>query len=108
MPEDEKAPEAPEVEEKEEETSDAADAMMKMMRMQYGVMMGGAKGATGLARLAEKFLDALGGETKVTEADLTDFLKNLPEGVASATKKTLEEAEDLPQEMVDAYRQYAK
>ena len=108
MPEDEKAAEAPDAVEEEEETSDAADAMMKMMRMQYGMMVGGAKGMTGLARLAEKFFHALGDETEVSEASLSDFLQNLPEGLASAAKQTLEEAEDLPQEMVDAYRQYAK
>ena len=108
MAEEEKATEAPDVEEAEDDSSDAAEAVMKMMRMQYGMVMGGAKGMTGLARLAEKFLDALGDETEVTEASLADFLKNLPEGLVSATKKALDEADDLPQEMVDAYRQYVK
>ena len=108
MSDEEKATEAPEVEETEDDSSDAADAVMKMMRMQYGMMMGGAKGMAGMARLAEKFLDALGDETEVSEASLTDFFKNLPEGLVNATKTTLDEADDLPQEIVDAYREYAK
>ena len=84
------------------------EAVMKMMRMQYGMMMGGAKGVTGLAKLAETFLDSLGDKTEVSESDLSDFFEKLPEGLASATKSTLEKAEELPQEMVDAFRRYSK
>ena len=108
MSEDTTAEKNADVEEEDEETSDAAEAVMKMMRMQYGMMMGGAKGVTGLAKLAETFLDSLGDKTEVSESDLSDFFEKLPEGLASATKSTLEKAEELPQEMVDAFRRYSK
>lgn len=106
MPENEASATASEDE--KEETSDAAEAVMKMMRMQYGLMMGGAKGITGVAKLAETFLDSLGDKTEVTDSKLSEFMEKLPEGLAKATRETVDEAEGLPQEMVDAYRRFSK
>ena len=106
MPEDEAA--AQDVEHDEDETSEASEAMMKMMRMQYGMLMGGAKGVVGVAQLAETFLDSLGDKTDVSSGKMSSVLEKLPDGLATATRETLEEAEDIPQQMVDAYRRHSK
>ena len=107
MPEEEAA--AQDVEHDEDsKKSDASEAIMKMMRMQYGMLMGGAKGLTGMATMTESFFDSLGDKTDVRSGKLSNFLEKLPDGLASATRSALEEAEDIPQQMVDAYRRHSK
>ena len=93
----------------DDETSDVASAMFKMMRMQYGVMAGTAKGMTEMAKAMETFLDSMAEETDLkTSDDWSDLLKRVPEAMVTATRKPMDDGDNAPQEMMDAYRRYSE
>lgn len=98
-----------EAEAEDEESSEWSDAMMRMFRMQYGLMMGGVAGMTGMARAFEKFFDALGEETELRDCDSArDVFEKLPDGMVEATRCAISEMEDLPQRMIDRFKHYSK
>ena len=89
--------------------SDIESAFYKMMRMQYGVMACAAKGMTESARVFEKFLDSMADETDLkTSEDWGDMMGKLPDAMVTATREAMDQCENVPQEMVDAYRKYAE
>jgi CRP-like cAMP-binding protein len=95
-------------EDDDDEPSDLESALFKMMRMQYGIMAGTAKGMTETARVMEKFLDSMADETELkTNEDWGDLLGKIPEAMVTASRAAMDEAEKVPEEMVDAYRRYS-
>lgn len=93
----------------DEEVSDMQDAVNKMMRMQYGIMLGGMTGVTGMAKLAETFFRELANESDLADTeDFSDLMEKAPDSFASASRKVISDLEELPQEMVDSFRSVYK
>ena len=93
----------------EDESSDWEDAMARMFRMQYGLMLGGMTGMTGMARLWESFFRKLADETEIGDTNqFSDLMDKAPDGFVAAGREALSELEDLPQEMVDSFRRVFK
>jgi CRP-like cAMP-binding protein len=93
----------------DEETSEMQDAIAKMIRMQYGIMLGGMTGVTGMARLTETFFKKLADESEIADTDnFSDLMEKAPDSFASASRKAISDLEDLPQEMVDSFRSVYK
>ena len=89
--------------------SDIESAFYKMMRMQFGVIACAAKGMTESARVFEKFLDSMADETDLKSSeDWGDMMGKLPDAMVTATREAMDQCENVPQEMVDAYRKYAE
>jgi CRP/FNR family cyclic AMP-dependent transcriptional regulator len=95
--------------EDDDESSDLEGAFFKMMRMQYGLLAGGAKGMTEMAKMMETFIDSLAEETdfKVTE-DWRELLESTPDAMVTATRKAMDKGDKAAQEMIDAYRRYSE
>lgn len=99
--------EAAAVDEEEDGPSEMESALFKMMRMQFGMMAGAAKGMTETSRALEKFLDSMADESDFkTSEDWSDLLGKMPEAMATATRVAMEECEEVPEQMVKAYRRY--
>ena len=93
----------------EDDDSEWASAMFKMMRMQYGMMAGAAKGMTEMAKAMETFIDSMAEETDFkTKEDWGDFFSKVPDAMVTATREALDSCEDMPEEMMDAYRRYSE
>lgn len=102
------AEEASDDEEDEDETSDIESAFFKMMRMQFGMMAGAAKCMTETSKVMETFLDSIAEETELkTSEDWGDMMGKLPDAWVTATREAMDQCEEMPQEMVDAYRKYS-
>jgi hypothetical protein len=77
--------------------------------MQYGIMLGGMTGVTGMARLTETFFKKLADESEIADTDnFSDLMEKAPDSFASASRKAISDLEDLPQEMVDSFRSVYK
>ena len=95
--------------EEADESSDWSEAMFKMMRMQYGMMCGAAKGMTEMAKAMETFLDSMAKETEFkTKEDWGDFFGKIPDAMVTATRDAMDRCENMPEEMMDAYREYSE
>ncbi len=94
---------------KDEETSEMESAVVKMMRMQYGLLAGGAKGMTEMAKMMETFFDSLAKETDLkTSDDWRGILESAPDAMVTAGRKAMEKGDRAAQEMVDTYRRYSE
>lgn len=89
--------------------SDLESALFKVMRMQYGLMAGGAKGMTEMMKMMETFLESMAEETdlKATE-DWRGLMESVPQAMATATRKAVNEGDQAAQAVVDAYRRYSE
>ena len=95
--------------EDEEETSDLEAAVFKMMRMQYGLLAGGAKGVTEMAKMMETFVESLADETDLrTSEDWSALVESAPDAMVNATRKTMDRGDQAAQAVVDAYRRYSE
>jgi CRP-like cAMP-binding protein len=93
----------------EHETSQLESAVFKMMRMQYGLLAGGAKGMTEMAKMMETFFDSLAEETDIkTSEDWRNILENTPDAMVTATRKAMDGGDKAAQEVIDAYRRYSE
>ena len=93
----------------DEDTSDLESAFFKMMRMQYGLLAGGAKGMTEMAKMMETFLDSLAEETELKKSeDWRDMIESAPDAMITATRKAMDDSDKAAQEVVDAYRRYSE
>ena len=96
-------------EDEDEEVSELESAFYKMMRMQYGLLAGGARGLTEMAKMMESFFDALAAETDLkTSEDWRGILESTPDAMVTATRKAMDESDSAAQEVVDAYRRYSE
>jgi len=96
-------------EEESDTASDLSEAVMQMTRLQYGLMMGGVKGMTGMVKVWETLLSSFADETELSGSDdVTDVFERIPDGMVSASREAISELEDLPQEMVDSFRRIYK
>ena len=94
-----------------DETEDSSweSAASRLMRAQYGLMMGGVAAMTGFADLWEKFMTTLADETDLGQSDnMSDLAGKLPDGLISATRAMLEKMEDVPQDVLDAFRKHTE
>ena len=108
-----KRPEAKETvaqeEDEDEEISELESAFYKMMRMQYGLLAGGARSMTEMAKMMERFFDSLAEETDLkTSEDWRGILEAAPDAMVTATRKVMDETDGAAQEIVDAYRRYSE
>ncbi len=92
-----------------EETSDLESALFKMMRMQYGILAGGAKGVTEMAKMMETFVESLADETDLkTSDDWRALIENAPDAMVTASRKAMNRGDQAAQAVVDAYRRYSE
>ncbi len=93
----------------EDESSDWESALFKMMRMQFGIVAGGAKGMTEMAKMMETFVDSFGDETEIkTKEDWRELIESAPEAMVTATRKAMNKGDDAAQAVMDAYRSYSE
>ena len=101
--------EASEEREDDEETSDLESALFKMMRMQYGILAGGARGVTEMAKMMETFVESLADETDLKSSeDWRALIESAPDAMVTASRKAMNRGDQAAQAVVDAYRRYSE
>ena len=92
-----------------EEASDLESALFKMMRMQYGILAGGARGVTEMARMMETFVESLADETELkTSEDWRAMIESTPDALVNASRKAMDRGDRAAQAVVDTYRRYSE
>lgn len=95
--------------EDDEKTSDLEAALFKMMRMQYGLLAGGAKGVTEMAKMMETFVESLADETDLkTTDDWRALIESTPDALVNASRKAMDRGDQAAKAVVDTYRRYSE
>ena len=87
----------------------ADDAVSRLLRLQFGLLSGGAAAMVGMAGGMEEFMRTLADDADLAESDsLERVAERVPESLTSAMRAMLQRMEEVPQEMVDAFRRYSE
>lgn len=78
-------------------TAPRAEPVLQLFRLQCALGMGAVEGLAGMIRVSRNFLSTLARETDLNRSrQLREVLARLPSGMATATRESMREVEELP------------